>query len=166
MRNVGIHAAMTLAEIGPVSDVKAFFDLVVSLLEDRVRGSKYFFVSDKLYKRSLAYNDLYKVKEELNSIETEFSSIHSISINWLLVGIDDESTRLNLSNKYLSEVFQRLFKAFNEVLECTEAYYQSFKEYIPIRIGFTDAPYYIDDINRSSEQYDALGPEDLPFWLR
>lgn len=42
MRNVGIHAAMTLAEIGPVSDVKAFFDLVVSLLEDRVRGSKYF----------------------------------------------------------------------------------------------------------------------------
>ncbi|MGC6388438.1 hypothetical protein ACMV8I_12360 [Ewingella sp. S1.OA.A_B6] len=112
------------------------------------------------------YYDLYKVKDELNSIKTEFSSIHSISINWLLVGIDDESTRLDFSNKYLPEIFQHLFKAFNEGLECTKAYYQSFKEYIPVRIGFTDAPYYIDDINRPSEQYDVLGPEDLPFWLR
>lgn len=129
---------MTLAEIGPVSYVKAFFDLVVFSLENGVRGRKYFFVSDKLYKRSLAYDDLYKVKDELNSIETEFLSIHSISINWLLVGINDESTRLNFSNKYLSEIFQRLFKAFNEGLECAEAYYQSFKEYIPVRIGFTD----------------------------
>ena len=32
---------MTIAEIGPASDVKGFFNLMASLLENGVKGSKY-----------------------------------------------------------------------------------------------------------------------------
>lgn len=37
-KNVGILAAMTMTEVGPTSDVKAFFNLVLFLLEN---GTKY-----------------------------------------------------------------------------------------------------------------------------
>ena len=80
--------------------------------------------------------------------------------------MDKNNFRLNLNGNDLHAVFDRLFKAFDEALECTEVYYQGFNEYRPVRIGFTDAPYYIDDVNRASEQCDALGPNDQPFWLR
>ena len=166
MKNVGILAAMTLAEVGPVSDVKGFFNLIVSLLENGIRGSKYPFVTEKLYRRSLTYGDLHKVKDELDSIKNKFSCILNNDVNWSLFGIDENNSRLYFEGADLSFVFQRFFGAFDEALECTEVYYQGFNEYIPVRIGFTDTPYYIDDVNRTSEQYDSLGSNDLPFWLR
>lgn len=166
MKNVGILAAMTLAEVGPVSDVKGFFNIIVSLLESDERGSKYPYVTEKLYRRSLAYDELYKVKDELDSIKSELSLVLNNNIEWMLFGIDEHNSRLNFEGGDLSAVFKRFFKAFDEALECTEVYYQGFNEYIPVRVGFTDTPYYIDDVNRASEQYDALAPNDPPFWLR
>lgn len=77
-----------------------------------------------------------------------------------------KNSRLNSNGNDLHAVFDRLFKAFDEALECTEVCYQGFNEYRPVRIGFTDAPYYINDVNRASAQCDALGPNDQPFWLR
>ncbi len=156
---------MTLAELGPVTDVKGFFNIVVSLLENDVRCSKYPWVTENLYRRSLGYDEAYKVKEELNSIKAELSSIPSNSINWVSFGIDKTRTRLSLGEKNLSDVFKNFFEAFDEALECTEIYYKTCNEYIPIRIGCTDIPYYMDDVNRSSEEYAALGQNDLPFWM-
>jgi len=166
MKNVGILAAMTLAEVGPASDVKGFFNVVLSLLENGTKGSKYPWVMEKLYRGSLAYDDLSKVKNELDSIKKEFSAILPDNIEWSSFGIDKNHSRLNFEGRSLFSVFERFFKAFDEALECTEVYYQSFNEYIPVRVGFTDAPHYIDDVNRTSEQYNALGPNDEPFWLQ
>jgi len=166
MKNVGILAAMTLAEVGPASDVKGFFNVVLSLLENGTKGSKYPWVMEKLYRGSLAYDDLSKVKNELDSIKNEFSAILPDNIEWSSFGIDKNHSRLNFEGRSLFSVFERFFKAFDEALECTEVYYQSFNEYIPVRVGFTDAPHYIDDVNRTSEQYNALGSNDEPFWLQ
>jgi len=166
MKNVGILAAMTLAEVGPASDVKGFFNVVFSLLENGTNGRKYPWVMEKLYRWSLAYDDLYKVKNELDSIKSEFSAILPDNIQWSSFGIDKNHSRLNFEGRSLLSVFERFFKAFDEALECTEVYYLSFNEYIPVRVGFTDAPHYIDDVNRTSEQYNALGPNDEPFWLQ
>ena len=143
MKNVGILAAMTLAEVGPASDVKGFFNVVLSLLENGTNGSKYPWVMEKLYRGSLAYDDLYKVKNELDSIKNEFSAILPDNIEWSSFGIDKNHSRLNFEGRSLFSVFERFFKAFDEALECTEVYYQSFNEYIPVRVGFTDAPHCI-----------------------
>jgi hypothetical protein len=166
MKNVGILAAMTLAEVGPASDVKVFFNVVLSLLENGTKGSKYPWVMEKLYRGSLAYDDLYKVKNELDSIKNEFSAILPDNIEWSSFGIDKNHSRLNFEGRSLFSVFERFFKAFDEALESTEVYYQSFNDYIPVRVGFTDAPHYIDDVNRTSEQYNSLVQNDEPFWLR
>lgn len=157
---------MTLAEVGPASDVKAFFNLVLSLLENGTKGSKYPWVMEKLYRGSLAYDELYKVKNELDSIKNEFSTILTDDIVWSSFGVDKNHSRLNFDAGDLFLVFERFFKAFEEALTSSEAYYQAFNEYIPVILGFTDAPHYIDDVNRTSEQYNALGPNDPPFWLR
>lgn len=165
-KNVGILAAMTIAEVGPASDVKAFFKLVLSLLENGTKGSKYPWVVEKLYRGSLAYDELYKVKSELDTIKNEFSAISPDNIEWSSFGIDKNHSRLNFEGRSLFSVFERFFKAFDEALESTEVYYQSFNDYIPVRVGFTDAPHYIDDVNRTSEQYNSLVQNDEPFWLR
>ncbi|QXF34867.1 hypothetical protein B0X70_18120 [Photorhabdus akhurstii] len=166
MKNVGIHAAMTLAEIGTASDINGFFNLVVTLLKHRNKGSKYPWVTENLYRRSLKYEELSSVKRDLDSIERSFSQISAKGIDWMSLGVNVNNTKLNLKGESLSIVFKRLFSAFSEALECTEVYYQELNEYIPVRIGFTDTPYYIDEINRPLEKYDALGPDDPPFWLR
>ncbi|MDT3410978.1 Imm70 family immunity protein [Kosakonia cowanii] len=157
---------MTLAEVGSAPDIKSFFNLVVSLLENSIKGSKYPRVSEELYSGSLTYDEVYKVKCELDSVNDVFSrfSLHNVYLQSF--GMDKNNFRLNLNGNDLHAVFDRLFKAFDEALECTEVYYQGFNEYRPVRVGFTDAPYYIDDVNRALEQYDALGPNDQPFWLR
>jgi len=155
-----------LAEVGSAPDIKSFFNLVVSLLENSIKGSKYPRVSEELYSGSLTYDEVYKVKCELDSVNDVFSrfSLHNVYLQSF--GMDKNYFRLNLNGNDLHAVFDRLFKAFDEALECTEVYYQGFNEYRPVRVGFTDAPYYIDDVNRALEQYDALGPNDQPFWLR
>ena len=165
-KNVGILAAMTIAEVGPASDVKAFFNLVLFLLENGTKGSKYPWVVEKLSRGSLAYDELYKVKSELDAIKNEFLSISPGDIEWSSFGVDKNNSQLNFEGGNMFSVFERFFKAFDEALECTEVYYQSFNEYIPVRVGFTDAPHYIDDVNRTSEQYNALGPNDESFWLQ
>lgn len=156
---------MTLAEVGSASDVKSFFNLLVSLLENGIKGSKYPLLTEKLYSGSLPYNEVYKVKCELDSVSDEFSRFSLCNVDLQSFGMDKNNSRLNLNEKNLHAIFDLLFKAFDEALECTEVYYQGFNEYIPVRVGFIDAPYYIDDVNRASEQYDALVPNDQPFWL-
>jgi len=102
----------------------------------------------------------------LDSVSDKFSRFSLNNVYLQSFGMDKNNSGLNLNENDLHAIFDRLFKAFDEALECTEVYYQGFNEYIAVRIGFTDAPYYIDDVNRASEQYDALGPNDQPFWLR
>lgn len=43
---------------------------------------------------------------------------------------------------------------------------EEFGKYVPVRIGFTDVPFYIYDVKRSAEDYDRLAGDDLPCWLR
>lgn len=72
MKNVGILAAMKLTEVGSPSDVKPFFNLVVSLLENGIIYSKYPWVNEKLYSGSLTYDEVCKVKCELDSVSDKF----------------------------------------------------------------------------------------------
>jgi hypothetical protein len=108
---------MTIAEIGPTSDVKGFFNLVASLLENGVKGSKYPWVMEKLYRGSLAYDELNKVESELDSIKKEFLSISPDNIEWSSFGVDKNNSRLNFEGENMFSVFKRFFKAFDEAFQ-------------------------------------------------
>ena len=116
-KNVGILAAITIAEVGPASDVKAFFNLVLSLLENGVKGSKYPWVMEKLYRGSLAYDELNKVESELDSIKKEFLSISPDNIEWSSFGVDKNNSRLNFEGENMFSIFKRFFKAFDEAFQ-------------------------------------------------
>ncbi|MDY0922741.1 Imm70 family immunity protein [Leclercia sp. CFBP8987] len=116
-KNVGILAAITIAEVGPASDVKGFFNLVLSLLENGTKGSKYPWVVEKFYRESLAYDELYKVKNELDSIKNEFLSISLGNIEWSSFGVDKNNSRLNFEGENMFSIFKRFFKAFDEAFQ-------------------------------------------------
>ncbi len=166
MKNIGIHAAMTLAEIGPVTDVVVFFNAVIQLLENGVPGSVYPWVTEKLYRRSLKQDELLSVKKQLGDIEFKFSRISPSDIDWLSLGLNTQNTRLDVNVENLSVMFKRVFSAFSEAFECSALYIKEFGEYIPVRLGVTDAPFSFCDINRLDSEYDALSEKEPPFWLK
>lgn len=165
MKKVGVLAAVTLAEIGFVSDLGTFFNSVVKLLEDGSAGSVYPWVTEKLYRRSLKENELILVKQQLDEIQDIFSRIKSSSVNLVGLELVIEKTAFDINAKNLSTLFKRVFEAYAEALDCSVAYRQAFDEYIPVRLGITDAPYYINDANRPESEYESLDINSLPFWL-
>jgi hypothetical protein len=166
MKNVGVLAAMTISVLGPASDVDCFFKSVVFFLEGGKRGSKYPLVTEKLYCRSLNKNELAELKIDLESVRAEFNSIPADSFDISAFGVDEENTRLLLSGNTLADIFARFFKIIFDAVECSDVFYKEFNEYVPLRIGFTDAPDYIFDVNRSEDLYNSLASNELPFWRR
>ncbi|WP_080931574.1 hypothetical protein XACN24_11180 [Xanthomonas albilineans] len=166
MINVAIISAMTVSVLGPSTDVLTFFNSVVYLLEGGDRGSKFPGVTDRLYCRSIDLNEISEVRGELSNLNLIFSGISVEDVDLSNFGFVESGTWLLLSGSTLSDVFSKLFIKFHEALECAEIFYKEFKDYSPVRIGFSDAPFYISDINRPSADYDALSLDDLPFWLR
>lgn len=165
MKNVGILAAMTISVLGPASDVACFFKLIVCFLEGGRRGSKYPAVTERLYLRSIERGELERVKLDLESVRCELYKIPMDIASLEALGLNIESTRLDLNGQTLGEVFARFFEGFFDAIECTYVFYSEFDEYIPLRIGFSDMPDYIVDISRSCDMYESLSPDALPFWL-
>ncbi len=71
--------------------------------------------------------------------------------------------------KKSSSAESKYLKYFDAIITCIESakmFYNSWEIYQPLKVGFTDMPYCIDDKDRPQELYDALTGDDLPFWLR
>lgn len=166
VKKVGVLAAMTLAEIGYETDLSAFFNAVVRLLENDNPGSVYPWVTEKLYRRSLKEDELILVNQQLNDIFDAFSKIDSSSVDLIALGLNFERTAFDINAKKLSTLFKRVFEAYTEALECTVVYRQEFNEYIPVRLGITDTPYYIEDVNRPEYEYESIDISSPPFWLK
>lgn len=166
MKNVGILAAMTISVLGTASEVNCFFRAVVCFLESGTRGSRYPVVTERLYRRSLEYAELDELKLSLEQVRVEFDNLQVDGVDEDFFDLKETSVHLDFSGKTLADVFSRFFGIVFEAIECTSVFYEEFNEYVPLRLGFTDAPDYIFDINRSVEQYESLGLDELPFWLR
>ncbi|HID7841048.1 Imm70 family immunity protein [Stenotrophomonas maltophilia] len=166
MKDVGVLAAMTISVLGPASDVDCFFNSVVFFLENGKRGSKYPSVTEKLYCRSLSESELAELKVDLESIRVEFDGIPADGFDKGAFGVDEGSTRLLLNGNTLADIFARFFKVILDAVECSDAFHKEFNEYVPLRLGFTDAPDYIFDVNRPEDLYNSIASDELPFWRR
>ncbi len=130
------------------------------------RGCKYPSVTERLYCRSINKNELNELSGCLEEIRIEFAQIITESVDLTSFGLDEESTGLPLDGRTLADVFARFFDVILEAIECSNVFYNEFNEYIPLRVGFTDAPDYIFDINRPDDLYESVASDELPFWLR
>lgn len=84
--------------------------------------------------------------------------------------IDETSLMVKMIKENIApDVERRFVQYFSGIETCIESakmFYKSWGIYQPVKVGVTDVPGYIQDKNRPLEVYDALGPDDLPFWLR
>ncbi|EPQ5230667.1 hypothetical protein AB7092_15455 [Providencia rettgeri] len=94
---------------------------------------------DSLYRKYIRYQDLDRFENLITELKKSSSS----------------------ESKYL-----KYFDAIITCIESAKMFYNSWEIYQPLKVGFTDMPYCIDDKDRPQELYDALTEDDLPFWLR
>ncbi|EPK8019648.1 hypothetical protein KKI84_000727 [Providencia rettgeri] len=94
---------------------------------------------DSLYRKYIRYQDLDRFENLITELKKSSGS----------------------ESKYL-----KYFDAIITCIESAKMFYNSWEIYQPLKVGFTDMPYCIDDKDRPQELYDALTEDDLPFWLR
>ncbi len=137
MRHVGFTGGSSMVELGSPSEMADFFVFFfMNLKRDENRD-----VLERLYKKYVKLEEL----DEVALITKE------------------------LKDSLLPDVKDRYLKYISGIETCIESaklFYESWSIYQPVKVGITDVPFYLDDKRRPLEQYDALGPDDLPFWLR
>ncbi|MEI7073916.1 hypothetical protein WCU79_17925, partial [Pectobacterium versatile] len=171
MRTIGLSGGDLVVELGTVNDFSLFFQCVNDLTKWKYPDEDWNLLMDRLYKRYLRLEELTLTKEKMNRVRDLFSIVPNTSIYW-----DNETTAsrnkswLNTNQPTLSDIFHRYFEAFLECAESAELNYHLFNshqgyEYEAVKVVISDLPWFIEDKNRPLEQYDALGPDDMPFWL-
>lgn len=136
MRHIGFMGGSSLVELGTASEMIDFLDF----FNKKMEGNENNEVSSRLYNKYIKFEQLEKLDSIVKDIKLALSS--------------DEGKYL----KYLSGI--------ETCIESAKMFYNSWGIYQPFKIAVTDTPYYIEDKNRPLELYDALSPDDPPFWLR
>ncbi|KGM27782.1 MULTISPECIES: hypothetical protein [Photorhabdus] len=137
MKYVGFMGGSSMVELDSPSDMINFFTFLYSKVND-CESKK---ILDRLYKKYIRQYELEKISFLVKKIRNDFLTDSEMCFIKYLDGIDT-------------------------CIESAKLFYSSWGIYQPLKIGITDVPHYIDDKDRPLEQYDALGPDDPPFWLR
>lgn len=165
---VGFKGGPRIKEVGPRFDMWAFFEAVAEKLENDDLGSRFPLVGDRLYKRYIRLEEMESVKEEMDIIKSELEKIYLD--NWLETKLEPDETiekmgtRLNLKAENLADLFEPFFSGFYKTYETALFFHKEDNEYYPLKIVYTDLPYYAFDKRRPLEDYENL--EGDPFWLR
>ncbi|WP_407578929.1 hypothetical protein [Citrobacter koseri] len=172
MRHIGFSGGSLIVELGTTNDVALFFDTLVFFTKQQSPVEDWTLLTETFYKRYICKEDASSSLILMRKTKEIFSRIHSSSVEWRkLVMSYPNNISLNIESSTLSEIFSRYFSAFEECIESAEVMFDTFKSYPgyryePVKVVITDMPWYLEDKNRPLEVYDALGPDDLPFWLR
>ncbi|AHG65586.1 hypothetical protein [Advenella mimigardefordensis] len=137
MKNVGFKGGSSMFEVGTPAEMEEFFNYLRGKLVSREDLE----ILDRLYRKYIAYDDLDKVSQLVSSLRS--------------------NPALMLDKKYLKNL-----DAIEHCIESAKVFYKNWGEYVPLKVGVTDVPYYIDDERLPLELYDALTNDDPPFWLR
>ena len=164
MANVGFCGGSEVRDLGSASVMKAFFkcvDLAASRLPSNIDSS---LLTDRLYRRYLRLEELAPAAALITQVRQILADIPADSIDWKAMGWDSASTRLNLSQQTVADVFGRHLKGAVELIENAESFNKRFNIYQPVITIISDLPRFVTDERRPLAEYDQL--EGEPFWLR
>lgn len=171
-RNIGIFGGGSIRILGPVSDVVLFFGCIKAFVLPHAPQKNWTLITDRLYRRYLKIEELDSAKRLMEEIQIVFSNTSSGYIEWDdKILVSQEKTRLNPELDVLSDVFSKYFNSFFYCVDAAKSSYESFKDYPdykyePVRIGISNVPHFMLDERRPLSDYDSLGDEEKPFWLR
>ena len=124
-------------------EMQTFFEAIKELSLTGPSNMEWSLVLDRLYKRYVRFEDIDQTKQIM-----EYCKSH------LTKDGEDESTN----------IFLMYFRHFFSSASSSISFYESFGEYLPIKISVVDLPWYLLENQRPLLEYDQL--EGGPFWLR
>jgi hypothetical protein len=163
MANVGFCGGSTLLELGPTSDMQAFFgcvELAVARLPQGDGG----LLTDRLYRRYLKLEQLDAASEMLEQITGILSRTRTKDIDWASIHRNPASTQLLLSAATVDQVVDRYLKGAQDLIDDARSFEKRFGVYQPVMTIISDLPRFLIDEQRPLAEYDAL--EGEPIWLR
>jgi hypothetical protein len=163
MKHIGFFGGTSMFKLGSVSDMKCFFS-VIERNREKLQEPNIFL--DRLYRRYVRFDELDTVEATMPLLRTIFSAIHTDESVLSKFGWRKEETMRDLSQKNLLGIFSGYFKAIEHCICMARLVRADSNKYIPLRTGVVDIPDYIYDDLRPLSEFDALGPDDPPFWLR
>jgi hypothetical protein len=163
VKHIGFSGGGSMFELGSVSDMQCFFS-VIEKNKEKLQEPHLFL--DRLYRRYVRFDELDAVETMMPSLRDIFSAIRTDESVLRKLGWQKEETMRDLSQKNLLDFFSRYFEAIEHCICMARLVHADHDEYIPLRTGVVDIPFFIYDKMRSLSEYDALGPDDPPFWLR
>lgn len=173
MKVIGFSGGGSICELGSISDVVLFFDCLEMFSKWKYPSEDWSLLTDRLYRRYLRFEELDAASERIGRAKILFSELPVSAVEWNDNFLRDaEKTRLSPSSATtLLDVFGKYFSLFFHCAESAKISYDSFKsypgyQYQPVRLIPTDNPWAMLEHQRSLNEYDELGPNDLPFWRR
>jgi len=164
---VGFHGGSSIFELGNPADVAFFFRCIECFVVQKSPAADWSIVSDRLYKRYLRQEELEVAIRLMKSVQEVFGSLPGIApLNENSLIDEAGKTRLNWSLPTLSDVFCKYFEGLAYCVESANGFLTDWALYKPVRIVKTDLPDFAADKKRSLAEYDGLGPDESPFWMR
>lgn len=161
MNTIGFIAGGDLYELGSRSDVELFFEAIRNFAVPKRPEQQWDLITDRLYKRYLAKEDLSRAQGLMDCAETLLEQEPSVNLTSLPSAMFATVARNDAGT--LADVFHKFFDRFRRAVESAQSFDTRWGEYIPLKIGHTDVPNFILDRDRPTEQYDKLTGQ--PFWI-
>ncbi|MCW7547662.1 MULTISPECIES: hypothetical protein [Photorhabdus] len=137
MKHIGFYGGSSIVELGSASEMTYFFSILNEQIHD-INDRK---ILSQFYQKYLHLHEL----EEASSLITQL--------------------RQRLSKEQECRFF-KYFEGIEHCIKSAQGFHGDWGIYKPVRIVITDMPDFMTDRDRPLEQYDALSPDDPPFWLR
>lgn len=163
MKRVGFQGGSSIFELGMASDMVCFFSLIREKTE--LSGSD-LLIFDRLFRRYLRVEDLKGATVFMLKSKECLSGISSCIIELESLGWTSNSSCLDTTCLNYAEVFIKYFEGFEYCVESAKGFYEDWGIYKPVRTIVCDMPDYMVEKLRPLDEYDNLGPNDPPFWLR
>ncbi|MEW9524417.1 hypothetical protein MRBLRH8O_002239 [Agrobacterium radiobacter] len=163
MNRIGFFGGSSIFELGSKSDVLCFF----SILKDLGRGrDSYDVLTDRLFRKYIRLGEIDAAILIMNEAHEYFSKIQSGGFDWDRFGFNKSDTNLDTTLSNLSDVFRKYFEGFEYCVQSSRAFNDDWGIYKAVRVVVSDMPGFLVDKSRPLEEYDALGADEKPFWLR
>lgn len=163
MRNIGFSGGGFTGQVGTVSDAILFFDCVNYFALSARPDLDWSLLTDRLYRRYIALEDTENAQALMDELERIFNATPSSEINWATEVV---RSVLNPGLPTLADVFAKYFKFFRLCAESAILFHRSWNSVDPLRTIISDMPNTIAEEKRPLPEYDAIGTDDKPFWLR
>lgn len=117
MGSIGFDGGHSVYELGPSSDVAAFFKAVEKYAAIGERKQDYELITDRLYRRYLRQEELDGAAALMSEIRIVFSKVLKERFDLKEFDIDGAQTRLHLNQPTVAEIFSDYFENSRE-LKC------------------------------------------------